>query len=659
MTENKLLGNRYQITEVLGSGSFSTVYLARDLRLGQKLVAVKEFNPASFPPEDQAWARQTIRHEAHLRASLSAHPYLADVTDYFEADGRDYLVMEYVEGQNLRRLWEQQPARRFEVTQVLSWAAQLLSALSFLHGHEPPVIYRDLKPENIIVRPDGTMKLIDFGIARFHSGGDKKGDTVSLGTIGYAAPEQFGQSESDERTDIYALGVLLHQLLSGLDPTQYMFRLPPLAEVRPDMPAHLALAIEQARHVDPERRFRSAAAFAGALGLPLSGTLPPEPPMPPVEALPPGKPSWRLPVALALAVLLIGFGVVTASQRERSVESTTPVPPDTDPTKVVVDDFTRLAPGTSAPTEEPTPLPPETATATLPAPTETATAEPAEETPEPPTPVPQAITFQDRPIVFDSDRSGDATNVFIMNWDGSSLRQLTSSRDLEEEADLSPDGQRIAYERRTGNDWYIYVMDVNGLGQQRLVPGREPDWSPDGRYLAYESAAPGDIMLYDFASGGVRELYRSPQSDRAPSWSPDGQRLTFMSEVGGFWQLFVVDVNTGQAQQLTTDAIDKRFPVWSPDGDLMAYNTVVGTSSFQVWTIAAHGGNARQMTDDGSNGRPAWSPDGKYILFNSNRSGAWRIWRMDRDGANQQRISPEGVGHGDQRPDWGAHRLDE
>src|SRR5690606_30600253 len=103
------------------------------------------------------------------------------------------------------------------------------------------------------------------------------------------------------------------------------------------------------------------------------------------------------------------------------------------------------------------------------------------------------------------------------------LRQLTSSSDLEDEPDLSPDGQRIAYERRVGNDWYIYVMDVNGGGQQRLVPGREPDWSPDGRYLAYETAAPGDIMLYDFASGGVRELYQSPRGDRAPNWAPDGE----------------------------------------------------------------------------------------------------------------------------------------
>jgi serine/threonine protein kinase len=166
LNPGSLLADRYLISRILGSGNFSTVYLAQDRRLGGKFVAVKEFNPASFPEKDREWARQTIRHEAHLRAQLASHPNLADVTDYFEADGREYLVIEYVEGETLRRVWEQQPGRRFDTPRVLSWAAQLLGALDFLHGHQPPVIYRDLKPQNIMVRPDGSLKLIDFGIHR-------------------------------------------------------------------------------------------------------------------------------------------------------------------------------------------------------------------------------------------------------------------------------------------------------------------------------------------------------------------------------------------------------------------------------------------------------------------------------------------------------------
>lgn len=676
LESGSLLGDRYLISRVLGSGHFSTVYLAQDQRLADKFVAVKEFNPNTFSPEDREWARETIRHEAHLRARLASHPHLADVTDYFEADGREYLVIEYVDGDTLRQQWEQQPGRRFDQQQVLTWASQLLSALHFLHSHDPPVVYRDLKPENIIVRPDGTLKLIDFGIARFHSGEQEK-DTVNLGTHGYAAPEQYGRAESDARTDIYALGVLLHQLLSGRDPAQHAFNMPSLEEERPDISPSVAKAIDQAMNPDPNARFRSARALAGALGVPFSGTLQDTPPPPTPQRTRLSRPV--LVVVGLLLLLVVAGGVLVAWGEMGSDSDGEPRPPvqvagaTSEPSEegmIGLSDpegdeegsgnrtpstgtETATSTSTSTPTETPSP------TNTLtPVKTVTATATPTD-TPNPTdTPEPALLTYQSRPIVFDSTRNGSSTNVFIMDWDGGNVRQLTNSSATEEEADLSPDGSQIAYERQAGNDWYIYVMNVDGSNQSRLFAGREPDWSPDGRYLAYESPVPEDIMIYDFESGGVRELYGSARRDRAPSWSPDGQRIAFMSEVSGYWQLFTVNVGTGEGDQVTSDAVNKRFPVWSPDGELLAYNSIEG-GDFHIWTIQPDGSEPRRLTNRNSNGRPAWSPDGVYIIFNSNRSGAWRIWRMDRNGANPQQLSPEGAGFSDQRPDWGAHRLGE
>lgn len=664
---------RYRIVRVLGSGSFSTVYLARDERLGGRFVAAKEFNPTAFPDSEQEWARSTIQHEATLRARLPGHPYLADVTDYFQANEREYLVMEYVEGKTLRRAWEQQPHRRFDESQVLTWASQLIAALHFLHSHDPPIVYRDLKPENIMVRPDGRLALIDFGIARFYGEG-RQSDTLNLGTPGYAAPEQYGKQQSDERTDIYALAVLLHQLLSGVDPSENPFNMPPLQEVRPDIRPQTAQAIQQAMKSDRNLRFQSARAFAGALGVSITGSLPPDSgPLPPRPQPAAEQMPWRrILITLLVIVGLGGSGFMALNlfadsdepqpptnatpldqdtgERQGDVEST-PVAPlalaDESPTTGVGNEQEEEP--TAAPAPSDTPEPADTLQ-----PTETPT-----QAPSPPptqTPTPQQLTYRDRPIVFDSTRNGGATNVFIMDWDGSNLRQLTNSGAIEEEADLSPDGHRIAYERQQGNNWYIYVMDVNGNNQQRLTAGREPDWSPDGRYLAFESPPPENIMLYDFNGGGVREIYGSSRRDRGPTWSPDGRQIAFMSEIDGAWQLFVTDVDSGQAEQITFDAISKRFPVWSPDGDLLAYNSVIG-GTFHIWTVRTNGDDAQQLTNEGSNGRPAWSPDGQYIVFNSNRSGAWRIWRIDRDGSNPRQLSPEGSGDGDQRADWGAHRI--
>lgn len=261
----QMIGNHYEIRGVLGSGSFSTVYLAHDAQFpGGRRVALKEFNPDAFSEADRIWARDTIAQEARLRGNIPSHSGLASVLGYFEVGERSYLVLEYVEGRTLEAAWRAEPGRRFAEQQVLYWADQLCDVLTFLHEQARPIIYRDLKPANIMVQPDGSLKLIDFGIARLHQP-QRQGDTVNLGTPGYAAPEQYRDEQSDARTDIYALGVILHQLLTGLDPADYIMSLPPLHIVNEAISPGVAMAIEQAMALAPDHRFRTARALANAL----------------------------------------------------------------------------------------------------------------------------------------------------------------------------------------------------------------------------------------------------------------------------------------------------------------------------------------------------------------------------------------------------------
>jgi len=259
----QILQSRYQIIKSLGKGGMGAVYLAQDARLGRKSVAIKEFDPSILPPQDRQWAATAFTREAHMLAQLK-HPALTAVSDYFAEQHLLYLVMDYVEGETLQKAWSRQPHNRFDPQQVMVWARQSCDVLTYLHSQNPPVIFRDLKPSNIMVMPDGQIKLIDFGIARYFRPGQTR-DTVALGTPGYSAPEQHGQEQVDARSDIYALGVVLHQLLTGYDPTSAPFTLPPIRTLASHVPPQMIQAIEKALKLDRTQRPTSAQAFYNQL----------------------------------------------------------------------------------------------------------------------------------------------------------------------------------------------------------------------------------------------------------------------------------------------------------------------------------------------------------------------------------------------------------
>ncbi len=249
-----LIGNRYRVERLLGQGGMSNIYVCRDTRLGGPPHAVKEMTARYSNPEEQAAALRHFEREARLLARLK-HPSLPTVTDYFEFQGHYYLVMEYVQGEDLGRMLARTGGPLPE-RQVAEWGAEIATVLYYLHRQQPePIIFRDVKPSNImLVGPK--VKLIDFGIAR-HFNPNKKGDTMRIGSPGYAPPEQYS-GQTDPRSDIYALGVTLHQALSGRDPTQTQtpFQLPPVRSLNPAVSEEMARIIARATQMLPENRYQ-------------------------------------------------------------------------------------------------------------------------------------------------------------------------------------------------------------------------------------------------------------------------------------------------------------------------------------------------------------------------------------------------------------------
>ncbi|NNJ09585.1 protein kinase [Chloroflexales bacterium ZM16-3] len=259
----RVLQDRYELTKKLGQGGMGAVYLASDRRLSTVRWAVKEMSDdAITSPLERQQAGEAFRHEAELLASLS-HPNLPRVTDHFQEGGKNYLVMEFVPGETLLDYCQRLGAPR-PLDEVLGWASQICDVLSYLHGQRPPVIFRDLKPANVMMTPAGTLKLIDFGIARLFKPGQSH-DTQAFGTMGYSAPEQYGRGQTDARSDVYSLGVMLHQLLTGFDPAAAPFRLPPADQVNPAVPAAVAATLARAMHNEPDQRFASIAEMRLAL----------------------------------------------------------------------------------------------------------------------------------------------------------------------------------------------------------------------------------------------------------------------------------------------------------------------------------------------------------------------------------------------------------
>ncbi|MDQ2907481.1 MAG: protein kinase [Chloroflexota bacterium] len=258
LSVGQMVKQRYRIVDLAGKGGFGAVYKAEDSEFDDRLVAVKEMNPRHLSTQERMQAVEAFRQEAHLLAKL-IHPNLPRIYDYFSENGRSYLVMDFMEGELLEQYIAEQQGSALRPRDVLEIGLSLCNVLGYLHSRQPPIIFRDLKPANIIRTADGQLYLIDFGIARHFKPGQAR-DTTALGSPGYAAPEQYGKAQTTPRSDVYSLGVLLHTLLSGNDPTLTPFHFPALRLQGHPALVRLEGLIMQMLEIDANRRPASIAA---------------------------------------------------------------------------------------------------------------------------------------------------------------------------------------------------------------------------------------------------------------------------------------------------------------------------------------------------------------------------------------------------------------
>ncbi len=252
LSQQHVLKQRYIILAQVGCGGFGAVYKAADTQFGNRLVAIKEMSQSNMNSQELLEATVSFKREALMLAGLT-HPHLPRIYEQFTDTGRSYLVMDFIDGKTLEDHLTDLKGAKLPIAKTLTIGLQLCDVLSYLHSRQPPIIFRDLKPANVMLTLAGHLYLIDFGIARHFKPGQIK-DTTALGSTGYAAPEQYGKSQTTGRADIYSLGATLHQLVTGHDPSDSPFTFSPL--VLKDTPtlAGLDTLIASMVHVDISKR---------------------------------------------------------------------------------------------------------------------------------------------------------------------------------------------------------------------------------------------------------------------------------------------------------------------------------------------------------------------------------------------------------------------
>lgn len=253
-----VLGGKYEILKKIGQGGMSIVYLALDTHLNKQW-AVKEIKKSKN--QSTKTLLKGLQMEANILKMVD-HPVLPRIVDIINYQGTVFVVMDYIEGRPMNEILKLEGAQSQE--KVIEWAKDLCSALDYLHSLNPPIIYRDMKPSNIMLKPDGKVKLIDFGTAKEFDV-ESLADTTALGTRGYAAPEQFGDAKgrgiykTDARTDIYSLGATLYHIVTGKNPSEPPYVIKPIREWNPLLSNGLEKIIVKCTKPNPEDRYQNCA----------------------------------------------------------------------------------------------------------------------------------------------------------------------------------------------------------------------------------------------------------------------------------------------------------------------------------------------------------------------------------------------------------------
>jgi hypothetical protein len=527
-------------------------------------------------------------------------------------------------------------------------------------AHTKGLVHRDVKPANILIASGAGIAgdhayLADFGVAK--QSHTKSGLTQTgffVGTVDYAAPEQIEGKPIDGRADLYALGCVLYQCLTGSRPFEresqvalisaHLFEAPPsLAEKRPELAAALDPVIAKGMAKKPDDRYATcselvaAARAASGVGRPAPSTVAErarptvaEIPIPPTrDAAPPTVPApatggWsrrRLALvggAALVAVVAIVVGVALGMGGGGDDPAASPQPAEP------AGPSGETTPSGSPPPGEPGSPP-----------------EPPSPPPPPPPPPPEPV------LVFASQRDGDY-DVYASALDGTGRVRLTNHPAADGGPRWSPDGTRIAFISDRDGDFELYLMNADGsdvvqLTDDEVSEGR-PSFSPDGTRLAFAAGADDQAEIWTIGVDGSNlvQLTQNGQQDAAPAWSPDGSQIAFSRHDGSDFEILVMSAEGGGEVQLTDNDADDDAPAWSPDGSLLTFGSNRRSNNYDIWTMQVDGTGARRLaTASREDGLPAFVGDGSQIVFDSSRDGDFEIFVMDSDGTSQTQLTDD------------------
>ncbi|NTW43451.1 MAG: protein kinase [Anaerolineaceae bacterium] len=649
LEHNTFLRDRYRVLEKLGKGGMGAVYLAQDTVL-QTNVAVKvNQNP-------RIEGREQFLHEARLLASLR-HPNLPRVSDYFVIEDSQFLVMDYVPGDDLGTIVHKEGLQ--PIDKVLYWARQLGNALQYLHSQNPPVVHRDIKPANIKITPRGEVMLVDFGIAKSAEVSQETSTGARGLTPGYSPPEQYGSARTGPYSDQYSFAAMLYNLLTNQKPIDSVERLLgqkvliPINEINPDVPLPTQTAIEKALSVRPEERYGSISEFVDALGA--TGAY-----LGDATQVRPGKPiQTTIPQAPNVESTRVAVGQTPSQPISR--------PPSQPPSQ----------PPFQSPSQPPyLPPPPPMAYSAIPS---QPISEPLPQakskkwmipvgililaavliggvllvmniitkvqTPVSRTELPVVLNVTDTIVVQPTNTIAPTdTDIPVPTETETPIPSATPTEDLGPTATATPilevlgRGGIVAYvSDETDGTFQVWTMkvytDLDGnliAGDKKQItydPGNKdyPAWSPDGKRIVY-SADSGDATnkydLWTMDPDGKNQtnILTIPGNDTKAAWSPDGQWIVFQTDnrIDSVLQLMVVHPDGSGLKRISTDK-QEFSPEWSPRMDKLVY--VLSASNARYLWIRDPNNDFVDTEQTMDFGRlkyfddPAWSPNGEWIAY--------------------------------------------
>jgi len=605
--------SHYHILDRLGEGGMAIVYKALDTRL-EREVALKVIRTEKLVPATMDKTLKRFEREARALAKLN-HPYIVSVTDYGEQDGQPYLVMPYLPGGTLKKHLTGRP---------ISWqnAARLLApiARALDYAHQQGIVHRDVKPSNILITQSGQPMLSDFGIAKIldlEETADLTGTGVGIGTPDYMAPEQgFGHS-TDARMDVYALGVVFYEMVTGRrpyhadTPMAIMLKkntepLPRPTAFVPSLPRAVENHLIKALARDPANRFQTMGAMAASLEAFAQGKLPFIEPTATVEIRP--RKNWTIWIGAGLIGLLCLAALATVGLAAVRMLGSTP---GSTPTEFVA----------APPQVGPAPIEPSTPTDSFISYTPTV---------ELPTVTPTAVSsWQQGKLAFPVRNTSTSNFLYWLDLANSGGPQLLFTPEVSSSYFYAPwfsrDGNTLTY-----GDLYfdkVYALTLNPLGSPRLMGKcQSPSISPDGNRVICGVAGQNYFPVYDIRTGKLVDRIKHGTSGAVvPAWSPDGTEIAFSVLVSKPWAASVwkVNVSGGNPTLLADEANEDFVPSWSPDSEWIAFQSDLTSEKSEVWVMRRDGSERRQITWSGAgkwSRGPCFSPDGQWLAFVSSQS---------------------------------------